>query len=136
MFYAFFSLKRFSYFKTICLLNICGLILLFCLYQWLLTNQRMVPLIIYVMVSQFEFDLHRTFIDHYERCILVPYYHSCQVKFKSIPNIVSQAHCTQSNTCTHTFTHKFAKNQVQGSYLSFLSSFRYEVMLIVFLWLN
>ena len=38
------------------------------------------------------FDLHRKFIDHYERCILLPYYHTCQVKFKRVPIIVFQTH--------------------------------------------
>ena len=54
-----------------------------------------------VMVFKFEFDLYRKFIDHYERCILVHYYHSCQFKFKSIPNIVFQSHCTQTHTHIH-----------------------------------
>ena len=56
------------------------------------------------MVFQFEFDLHRKFIDHYERCILVPYFHSCQVKFKSVPNIVFQALCTQTHAHIHLHT--------------------------------
>ena len=53
------------------------------------------------MVFQFEFDLHRKFIEHYERCILVPYSHSCQVKFKSVPKIIFQAHCTQTHALIH-----------------------------------
>ena len=80
------------------------------------------------MVFQFEFDLHRKFIDHYERCILVPYYHLCQVKFKSVPKIVFQAHCTQAHT--HIHLHTALRNQIKGSYLSFLSTFVCEVMLI------
>ena len=40
------------------------------------------------MVFQFKFDLHRKFIDHYEKYILVPYSHLCQVKFKRVPIIV------------------------------------------------
>ena len=56
------------------------------------------------MVFQFEFDLHRKFIDHYERHVLVPYSHSCQVKFKSVPNIVFQAYCTQAHTHIHLHT--------------------------------
>ena len=56
------------------------------------------------MVFQFEFDLHRKFIDHYERCILVPYSHSCQVKFKNVPKIVFQAHCTQTHAHMHLHT--------------------------------
>ena len=55
------------------------------------------------MVFQFEFDLHRKFIDHYERCILVPYSHSCQVKFKSVPNILFRAlHQTHAHIHLHT----------------------------------
>ena len=60
-------------------------------------------------LSSLGFDLHRKFIEHYERCILVPYSHSCQVKFKSVPNILFEA--LHSNTCTHTFTHKFARTR-------------------------
>ena len=56
------------------------------------------------MVFQFEFDLYRKFIDHYERCMLVPYYHLCQVKFKSVPKIVFQAHCTQTHAHIHLHT--------------------------------
>ena len=56
------------------------------------------------MVFQFEFDLRRKFIDHYERCILVPYSHSCQVKFKSVPKIVFQEHCTQTHAHIHLHT--------------------------------
>ena len=46
------------------------------------------------------------FIAHYGRCILVSYYHSCQVKFKSIQNIVFQEISLKH---IHTFTHRFAK---------------------------
>ena len=56
------------------------------------------------MVFQFEFDLCRKYIDHYERYILVPYSHSCQVKFKSVPKIVFQAHCTQTHALIHFHT--------------------------------
>ena len=83
------------------------------------------------MVFQFEFDLQRKFIDHYERCILVSYYHTCQVKFKRVPIIVFQTHCTQ----THTHTHVHIDLQKQNlSYLfKFSGSFLFEVMLIVLL---
>ena len=56
------------------------------------------------MVLQFDFDLCRKFIVQYERCILVPYYHSCQVNFKSVPNIDFQAHCTQTHAHIHLHT--------------------------------
>ena len=57
----------------------------------------------HVIVFRFELDWYRKFIDHYERCILVHYYHSCQFKFKSIPNIVFQSHCTQTHTHIHLY---------------------------------
>ena len=87
----------------------------------------------HLMVFEFEFDLHRKFIDHYERCILVPYYHSCEVKFKSIQNIVFQKNSL--NTFTHTFTHRFAKAKHLSIYLSFSWSFTDDVMLITLVWL-
>ena len=86
------------------------------------------------MVFQFEFDLHRKFMDHYERCILVPYSHSCQVKFKSIQNIVFQE-ISLKHIHTYIYT-QISKSNLMRFYLNFLGSFRYEVMLIVFLWLN
>ena len=43
------------------------------------------------------------FIAHYGRCILVSYYHSCQVKFKSIQNIVFQEISLKHiHTCIYT----------------------------------
>ena len=57
-----------------------------------------------LMVFQFEFDLHKKVIPHYERGILVPYYHSCQVKFKRVPIIVFQTHCTQTQAHIHLHT--------------------------------
>ena len=60
--------------------------------------------------SSLKFDLQRKFIDHYERCILLPYYHTCQVKFKKTTNYYF-SNTLHSNTCTHTFTHKFARTR-------------------------
>ena len=76
----------------------------------------------HLMVFEFEFDLHRKFIDHYERCVLVPYSQSCQVKFKSVPNIVFQAALKHIHTYIYT---QICKSNLMRFYISFLSSFRY-----------
>ena len=78
----------------------------------------MVPLIKFqLMVFQFKFDLHRKFIAHYEMCILLPYYHTCQVKFKRVPIIVFQTHCTQTHAHIHLHT------SLQELDIGFLSKF-------------
>ena len=58
----------------------------------------------HVMVFQFEFDLYRKYKDHYESCILVPYYTHVKSSLKSIQNIIFQAHCTQTHTHIHLHT--------------------------------
>ena len=69
------------------------------------------------MIFQFKFDLHRKFIDHYERCILVSYYHTCQVKLQRLPIIIFQAHCTQTHALIHLHT------SLQKLDIEFLSKF-------------
>ena len=54
--------------------------------------------------SSLKFDLQWKFIAHYERCILLPYYHTCPVKFKSVLIIVFQTHCTQTHAHIHLHT--------------------------------
>ena len=89
----------------------------------------MVPLIFAFEGFPFGFDLHRKFIDHYEMCILLPYYHTCQVKFKRVPN------CFSSTLHSYIYT-QVCKSNLMRFYLSFLGSFKCEVMLIAWLWLN
>jgi len=89
MFYVFFSLKRFSRFQ-----NYLFVQYLWPYFVWTSSSSQITEWShwsFYLMFFfQLEVDLHRKFIYPYERCILVSYYHSCKVKFKSIQNIVFQ----------------------------------------------
>ena len=49
---------------------------------------RFAFVIISVIVFEFEFDLYKNCIDHFERCVLVPCYHACQVTFANLESIV------------------------------------------------
>ena len=69
------------------------------------------------MIFQFEFDLHRKFIAHYERCILLPYLPHMSSKFKRVPIIVFQTHCTQTHAHIHLHT------SLQELDIGFLSKF-------------
>ena len=128
-------LKEISRFQTTCALNICGLILLFCLNQQLFTNQRMVPLIIstdgfsslnWICIESLQLIRKDVF-----QCLITTHVKSSLKVYQ----ILFFKHFTLKHMHTYIYT-QVCKNQTQGSSLSFLSSFVCEVMSIAWLWLN
>ena len=79
-----------------------------------------------MIVFEFEFDLYRKLLKHFERYVLVHCYHSGQVEFVNLQSIVFHAYCTQTHT--HIHVHIDLQKQNMGVLITvFLGSFMYDV---------